>query len=160
MGISGVPSGEMTVSFRSGWVKYLKVAASSAGGAAVVLALFTLLQREPSEGFRLLAAWGPWPFVALVGLTIAGKFLSRMNDTVQGAFGAVVTTVQGGVDAQNKTADALTRLADQGNRRQEEIERLAVYAAQEFPLVHQRLDRQDEALRSIQEAVTGGERSR
>lgn len=165
MGLTGqigsVPKGGIAVSFRNGWVKHLKVALSSAGGVAVVLALFDLLQHEPTAGFGLLLSWGPWPFIALVALAILGKFLSRMNDTIQVTFGAVVTSAQQGAEAQAKgaeanarTADALSRLADQGGRHALEVERLTTYAVQEFPLVHERLDRQDEMLRQIHGLVS------
>jgi aldehyde:ferredoxin oxidoreductase len=49
----------------------------------------------------------------------------------------------------------LTRLADQGTREFEQVERLAIYAAQEFPGVYQRLDRQDEVLQELAHGVKG-----
>lgn len=147
--VAKIPSGEAEVGFREGWVKYLKVSLSSAGGAAVMIALFGMLQRQPVEGFGLLAAWGPWPFVVLLALAMLGRFMSRMNDTIQTTFSAVVTSVQQGSEAQAKTADALTRLAEQGGRHAEEVERVAIYAAQELGNIQKRFDRQEEMLNAI-----------
>lgn len=151
-GTMAVPKGEMTVSFRSGWVKYLRVALGSAGGAAAFLALVTVLEKQP-DGLRLLIAWGPWPVVGLVGLAFGGRFLSRINDSIQSAFGAVVNSVQQGAEAQmrsaeaqTKTADALSRLADQNGSQAEEMKRLTIFAAQEISGVYERFDRQDETL--------------
>jgi hypothetical protein len=154
--LAGAPQGEVSVRFRNGWVKNLRLVLTSAGGVALFLALFELLQRQPMEGFRLLTDWGPWPVVVLVALAIFGRFLSRMNDTVSVTFGAVVKGVQQGAEAQAKTADALTRLAEQGGRHAQEVERLTIYAAQEFPLLYERLDRQDAMLSAIHEIVRGG----
>ena len=153
IGLAEVPKGEMAASFRLGWLRHIRIALSSAGGAAVILALFELLQRQPIEGFRLLGLWGPWPIVALVALAFVGRFLSRMNDTIQTTFGAVVTSVHQGVDAQTKTADALSRLADQGGRQAEQVERLAIYATQEFPFVYERFDKQDAILTDLQSGM-------
>jgi hypothetical protein len=153
LGLKEVPKGELAASFRLGWLKHFRVVLSSAGGAAMVLGLFELLQRQPIEGFRLLSVWGPWPIVALVALAFIGRFLSRMNDTIQTTFGSVVISVHQGVDAQTKTADALSRLADQGGRQAEQVERLAIYATQEFPFVYERFDRQDEMLVSLDSSV-------
>lgn len=162
-GIADVSKGGVAVGFRNGWVRHVTVALSSAGGAAIVLAIFDLLQRQPSAGFGLLASWGPWPVVALVGLAFLGRFLSRMNDTIQVTFGAVVNSVQQSAEAQAKgaeanvkTADALSRLADQGGRHSLEVERLTTYAVQEFPLVHERLDKQDDMLRQIHGLLSKG----
>jgi hypothetical protein len=147
--------GEVHVGFRQGAVRHAKVALTSAGSAAIVFALFSLLQHRPAEGFGLLAAWGPWPIIALVALGIGGQFLNRINDTIQSAFGAVVTSVQQGAEAQGKTADALTRLADQGSRNAQEVERMSLYAAQEFPVLWERMDRVDSMLRDIHEKLSG-----
>lgn len=160
IGIVDAPKGEVVASFRRGWIRYLQVGLSSAGGAAIVLAIFELLQRQPTEGFRLLSVWGPWPVVVLVGLAILGQFLSRMNDTVQAAFTAVVSGVQDQAKASSRQADAsdrqataLTKLAEQGGQQAEEVRRLTIYAAQEFPSVYERFNQQDAALAKLTEAV-------
>jgi hypothetical protein len=145
LGSVRVPQGEAEVSFRGGWLKRFRVGLGSAGAAAVVIALFELLQRQP-EGFRLLGAWGPWPLVALVALGYAGHFLSRLSDSLQTTFSVVVQTAQQGAEAQSKIAEAVTGLATQGGKQAQEIQRLAIYAAQEFPGVYERLDMQDEVL--------------
>lgn len=141
------------MSFRSGWVKSARVALSSAGGMAVVLAVFDLLQHRPTEGFGLLTAWGPWPFLGLVGLALIGSWMNKMSTAMTSAFSAVVTSVQQGADAHTKTADALTRLAEQGTHQAERVERLSSYAAAEFPNVYERMDRQDRMLEAIHSAV-------
>ncbi|MDR3797976.1 MAG: hypothetical protein P4K93_07475 [Terracidiphilus sp.] len=151
---------EASVSFRRGWLRHLQLGLRSAGGAAIVLAIFELLQRQPIAGFGLLSVWGPWPVVVLVGLAIFGRFLSRMNDTIQAAFTAVVSSVQDQTqassrqaDASGRQADALTKLAEQGGQQAEEVRRLAIYAAQEFPSVYERFDRQDAVLEKVTDAV-------
>jgi hypothetical protein len=151
--LADTSKGEVAASFRLGWLRHVRVALSSAGGAAIILAVFELLQQQPLEGFRLLGLWGPWPIVALVALAFVGRFLSRMNDTIQTTFGAVVTSVHQGVEAQSKTADALSRLADQGGRQAEQVERLAIYATQEFPFVYERFDKQDAVLQDLQSGM-------
>lgn len=162
---------EIQASFRTGWVRYVRVALSSAGGVAVVIALFELLQRQPADGFRLLAVWGPWPLVVLVALGILGKFLSRLNDSLQTTFSAVVEGSRESAAAHTQTAQAVstlaeatTRLANQGGESAQEVRRLAIFAAQEFPSVYARLDRIDDAVagthRSVKELLhrAGNER--
>lgn len=156
LGLGGsVPSGEVSVSSRSGWLRHFKVALSSAGGAAAVIAVFSLLDKRPVEGFQLLGQWGPWPVIALVALVLVGGFMSRMNDTITTTFGAVVTSVQAQASASGKTADALTRLADQGGKQAEEVRRLAIYAAREFPAMYDRFDQLDTSISKLTEGVRG-----
>jgi len=167
IGISAVPASQVSLGFRRGWVRYLNVALSSAGGAALVFGVFELLRQQPAEGFGILSAWGPWPVVVLAGLAIAARGLSRLSDTLQTTLGSVVKSIEQGADAQQKmaeaqtrTADAMSRLGEQGWQHTEEIRRLAMYAAQEFPSVYERFDRQDAALGKLAEAITKlGERA-
>lgn len=144
---------EVEVTVRSGWFRHFRVALTSAGGTAVVLALFTLLQRQPVEGFRLLGAWGPWPVVALVALGFFGHVMSRFADSLQTWGTSVVDSLHQGTEAQTKTADALSRLAEQGGRQQEEVRRLAIYAGREFPLIYDRFDKQDVVLKEIGDSM-------
>lgn len=160
MSIPSVPSGEVGVAFRSGWIRHLRVALSSAGGVAVVLAIFGVLQKQPGAGFGLLASWGPWPILGLGVLWILGRFLSRTSDTIHTTLGGVVRSVQQSAEAQARmaeaggmTAEALSQLAAQGGRQAEEVKRLAIYAAQEFPGVYQRFDKQDTVLRELSESM-------
>jgi hypothetical protein len=147
LGLSGsVPSGEVAATFRSGWLRHFKLVLSSAGGAAAAIALMSLLEKQPAEGFKLLGQWGPWPVIALVALILVGGFMSRMNDTVSSTFAAVINSVERQAQASGKTADALTRLADQGGRQAEEVRRLTIFNAQEFPGIYSRFDKQDEVL--------------
>lgn len=151
LGLSGsLPSGEVVVGLRKGWLRYFKLALSSAGGAAAVLAIFTLLERQPVEGFRLLGAWGPWPVVIMLALLLAGGFISRLTDTIGTSFGAIVSSAQ-------QTAGALTRLAEQSGEQARETHRLAMFAAQESQSLYERLDRQDEVLQAIQDYLSKGE---
>jgi hypothetical protein len=153
--IQGASGGEVGVSFRSGWVRHLRLVLSSAGGAAIVLGLFSLIRQQPAGSFQLLIAWGPWPVIGLVGLAILGKFLQRIADSIQSAFTAVVESSQLGAEAQGKTADALAQLAEQGGRHYQEVQRLAIYAAQEMSHISERMDDQDEMLRSIASNLKG-----
>lgn len=147
IGVVSTPKGELELGLRRGWVQHLKLALSGAGGAAVVLAAFELLQREPQAGFGLLTSWGPWPIVILViVIGVFGPFLRRINDTIGSSFEAVVVGVRQGAEAHTKTAEALTKLADQGTRQVLEVERLATFSAQSVPIMLERLDLQDEKL--------------
>jgi len=152
---------EIQARFRAGWVQYAAVTLGGAGGIAVVLAVFNLLQKQPADGFKLLVAWGPYPFIILVGLAIVGKFLSRLSDSLQTTFSAVVESSQQSASAHTETAkavttlaDATTRLAEQGGHSADEVRRLAIFAAQEFPSVYERFDRTDAALGKLTGAVT------
>jgi hypothetical protein len=153
IGLNEVPKGEVAASFRGGWLRHFRVALSSAGGAAVVVGIFELLQRQPIEGFRLLGVWGPWPIVALVALAFGGRFMSRLSDSLQTAFSALVSSAQQQAQASDRQANALSKLADQGGQQAEEVRRLAIYAAQEFPSVYERFNRQDEVLANVADAV-------
>lgn len=146
LGHASVPSGEVTASFRAGWVKRFRLVLSSAGGAALVLGVFSLFEKQPGESFRLLGAWGPWPVIALVALMLLGSFLSKISEIIQTAFGAIVTSSQRQADSGAKMADAVSQLAEQGGKQVQEVQRLAIYAAQEFPTIYARLDRQDAVL--------------
>lgn len=158
LGLSGsVPSGEMAASFKGGWIRHFKLALSSAGGAAVAIAVFSLLERQPAEGFKLLGQWGPWPVLGLVGLLIGSSFLSRINETIGTSFGAVVTSVQQQAAASRVHAEALMKLADQSGEQARETHRLAMFAAQESQNLLERLDQQDDVLNAIKiHLVKGG----
>jgi hypothetical protein len=156
LGLSGgIPSGEVSATIKTGWLRHFKVVLGSAGGAAVMIAIFELLQKEPVEGFKLLGQWGPWPVIVLVALVMAGSFFSKLNETISTSFSAIVTTAQQGVEAQSKQAEALNRLADQGSRQAEEVRRLAIYAAREFPAMYDRFNQLDAAIATLTEGVKG-----
>lgn len=144
---------EVSVGFRRGWFRHIRVALSSAGWLAVIVAAIKLLALRPTEGFGLLGQWGPWPIIAIVCVVLLGHFLSRLTDAVQVSFSSMVKSAEAGAAAHNRTADALTQLAEQGGRQAEEVRRLAIYAAREFPSVYERLDRQDEVLSTITAVV-------
>ncbi len=163
LGLSaGSPSGQVSGTTGSGRLRHFKVALSSAGGAAIVLAAFELLQKEPVEGFKLLGQWGPWPVIVLVALVMAGSFFSKLNETISTSFGAIVVSAQQGVEAQSrgveaqsKMAEAVSRLADQGNKQSEEVRRLAIYAAREFPAMYDRFNQLDASIAKLTDGVKG-----
>ena len=119
----------------------------------MIVAAIELLERQPRAGFNLLAQWGPWPIVALTLAAILGSFLARLNETVSATFSSIVDSAKEGVQAQGRMADAVTKLAEQGGRQSEEVRRLAIYAAREFPGVYERLDKQDLVLDEVLVAV-------
>jgi hypothetical protein len=141
--------------FRSGWLKHLRIVLGGAGGAAIVLGCFEVLKSEPAQAFSLLQSYGPASLIAVVAIFVTGRFLEGLNATVRESFNMVASGVQTSAEASSRTADALTRLADQGTRQAEQVERLAIYAASEFPGLYERLDRQDEVLRDLAAGVKG-----
>jgi hypothetical protein len=124
-----------------------------AGMLAVVDGAYQVLKAEPEQGFKLLEAWGPAFLISIVAIFVMGKFLEGINVTVSRSFEALAQGVSTSAEAAGKTAEALTMLADQGSRQAEETRRLVLYAAQEFPPLYERLDRQDEAMRQQSEAL-------
>jgi hypothetical protein len=150
---AGATKAELALAFRAGWLKHVGVALGGASGAAIVLGAYQILRSEPEKSFALLEAWGPVFLVAIVAIFVVGKFLDGLNATVRESFTVIASGLQDSAAAAGRTADALTRLADQGGRQAEQVERLAIYAAQEFPQVYERFDRQDAALGKLAESV-------
>jgi hypothetical protein len=146
--------GEVSATFRGGWFRTIRIVLGSAGGAAVILAIGTLVKEQPDQWFHLLMQWGPWPIIVLVALGFLGHFLSGLNDTIRSAFSNVVSGVQEGVSAHTRTADALTRLAERQDRHAQEVERLATYAAQEVTGICERMDTQDSMLVDIKNMLS------
>jgi hypothetical protein len=114
---------------------------------------YEVLRAQPDRAFGLLEAWGPFFLIALVAILVLGKFLEGTNQTVRESFGVVAEAVKSSADAAARTADALTRLADQGGRQAEQVERLAIYSAQEFPRVYERFDAQDALLKGLASSI-------
>lgn len=146
---------EAKASFRAGWLKHIGVVLGGASGTAIVLGGYDILRSEPAQAFDLLRAWGPAFLLAMLAMFILGKFLDGLNSTVRESFSVVAGGVKASAEASSRTADALTRLADQGTRQAEQVERLAIYAASEFPGLYERLDRQDEVLRDLASSMKG-----
>ena len=155
LGGSGRPKLEAQVALRTGPFRHVGVAVAGAGGAALILGAFELLKAQPDKSFQLLQLWGPAFLVAMLAIAVAGKFLDGLLLTVRESFSVVANSVHDSAEAAGRQADALTRLADQGSRQTEEIQRLAIYSAQEFPGVYERFDRQDETLSKLATSVTG-----
>lgn len=132
---------------RSGWLKHMGTAITGASGAAIVLGGYEVLTSQPERAFALLQAWGPAFLIAVIALFLIA--------TIRESFSMVASGVQMSATAAGRTADALTRLAEQGGRQSEQVERLAIYAAQEFPGVYERLDRQDDVLLELVEGMKG-----
>lgn len=150
---ASLTSGQAGTGTKGAWAKGFRIALGSGGGAAIVFALFDLIRNRPGESFQLLNSWGPWPVIALVAMVLVGMFLSRINETISTAFSAIVSSSQEQAQSMGKLADAVSRVADQGNKQAQEVQRLALYAAQEFPGVYERLDSQDKVLGEIAETV-------
>jgi hypothetical protein len=112
-----------------------------------------LIQRQPVEGFQLLTSWGPWPVVAIIALALLAPFFSRLLDIISTSFNSIVTSTHQTAEAQTKMANATSDLAEQGKRQFEEVERMAIYAAREFPSVYERFDQQDQVLQSLSNSV-------
>jgi hypothetical protein len=150
---TGIPRTEVAFGFRGGWLKHAGVAIGGASGAAVVLGAYEVLRAQPDRAFALLQGWGPAFLVAIVALFIVGKFLEGLNATVRESFSVVASGVHCSAEAQGRTAEALTRLAEQGGEQARETQRLATFAAQESQSVYERLDQQDEVLSQLMESV-------
>jgi hypothetical protein len=144
---------EVAVGFRGGWFRHISMAIGGASGAAVALGGYEVLRSQPARAFALLQGWGPTFLLVLVALLIVGKFLDGLNQTVRESFSVMASGVQSSAQAANRQADALGRLADQGNKQAEEVRRLAIYAAQEFPGVYDRFDKQDAVLAALTQEV-------
>ena len=143
---AGVRQTEVRVGLRTGWLRHVGVAVGGASGAAIVLGGYEVLRSQPDKSFQLLQVWGPAFLVAMVAIMVFGRLLEGLIQAIRDSFGMVATSVHDSADAASRTADALTRLADQGGKQAQEVQRLAIYAAQEFPGLYTRLDRQDEIL--------------
>lgn len=148
----GSPS-EVSVGFRRGRFRHVRIALASAGWLAVIVASIKLLAERPREGFGLLAQWGPWPILALVAICFVGGFLASLNETVRMSFSSMVESARDGAQAQARMADAVTQLAKQGGRQAEETRRLAIYAGRELGAISERMDKQDAAMGRIEAAV-------
>lgn len=157
LGLAGLnaPKADIDMGFRTGWLKHVALVMGGAGGVAIVLGVFKLLDTQPDKSFALLQSWGPNTLLCLVGILAIGKLFEGLNTTVRESFTIVASGVKSAAESQGRTADALTRLADQGSRQAEQVERLAIYAAQEFPGLYERLDKQDDALRELASGVKG-----
>lgn len=146
LGLQAAPKTDIQVGFRSGWLKHIGVVIGGASGAAVVLGGYEVLRSQPERAFGLLQVWGPSSLLAMVAILVLGKFLEGLNSTVRESFSIVASGVHSSAEAAGRTADALTRLAEQGGKQAQEVQRLAIYASQEFPGLYERLDRQDEVM--------------
>lgn len=148
-----IPRAQLALGFRSGWLKHVGVMVGGASGAAVVLGAYEVLRSEPARAFDLLQGWGPAFLLGMLGMVIGGKFLEGLNQTVKESFSMVASGVQSSAEAQGRTAEALTRLAEQGGEQSRETQRLAMFAAQESQSVYERLDRQDEVLGKLMKSM-------
>jgi hypothetical protein len=136
-------------------MRHFGAAITGASGAAVVLGGYEVLTTQPERAFTLLQAWGPAFLVSIMAMFVGGRFLDGLNSTVRESFGQMASNAKLSAEAAAKTAQALTQLAEQGNHQAEETRRLAIYAAQEFQPLYERMDKQDEALREIVHSVRG-----
>jgi hypothetical protein len=148
------PEGKLKLRVKTAWLRGLLVLGAGAGGSmALGLGVIQALAKNPGEGFGLLKAWGPWALIVGFVVWVIWKIVVEAISVVRDGMNAWVKTAEKGADAQTRTADALTKLADQGGRSAEEVKRLTVYAAQEFPCVYQRFDAQDAMLKQSNDAL-------
>jgi hypothetical protein len=155
LGREGSPTADVKVGFRTGWFRHIGVAIGGASGAAAVLGGYEVLKAQPNQAFALLQGWGPTFLISILAIFVVGKFLDGLQETVRASFNVVAQGVTSSAMASGRTADALTRLADQGGKQHEEVRRLAIYAAREFPAVYERFDQLDAALKELTEGVKG-----
>jgi hypothetical protein len=144
---------DVSVGFRYGWLKHIGMVFGGGFGAAVVVGAYEILGSQPERAFGLLQSWGPAFLLAIFALYLVGRFLDGLSAMAREGISVVVGSMKSNAEAQGRTADALTRLADQGSRQFEQVERLAIYAASEFPGVYTRLDSQDKVLEGIAQSV-------
>ena len=131
----------------------LAIGIGAGGSLAVVGGLLKLLGDDPKEGLGLLKAWGPWALVVALAMLLAWKLSTQAIGVVKVGVESFMRTSERQAVASEGQALALTKLADQGGRNAEEVRRLAIYAAQEFPSVYARLDKQDAMLATNHEAT-------
>lgn len=155
IGRQNTSGAEVRVGFRGGLFRVIEVGVGGLGVLGLGALGLKVLNAQPAQGFGLLKAWGPWPFVALVFLAIAGHFVNGLGDGVHTTFTSLVESSRQGAEAHTRTADALAKLAEQGGRQAEEVRRLAVYAGRELGLISERMDRQDAVMDRIASAVQG-----
>jgi hypothetical protein len=153
------PAADIRVGFRTGWFRHIGVTLAGASGAAAVVGTIEVFKAEPAQAIALLQSWGPSFLLVLVALFLGGKFLdglvTGMQTTVSENSKLLAGALTASAEASGRTADALTQLANQGNRQAEQVERLAIYAASEFPGVYDRFDRQDEVLKEMANSIKG-----
>jgi hypothetical protein len=147
-------SSRVKIVFQRSWFKGVMVFSFGVGTVlAIVMATFQMLQKQPAEAFSLLKSWGPWFLIAGLAMYLFTQLMSEGIQGVRESFKESTAAQLASAEAQGRTADALTRLADQGSRSADEIKRLTMYAAQEFPSIYGRFDRQDVELEKITSAL-------
>ncbi len=148
------PEGSLRLRVNSSWLKGLLVLGMGAGGSmALGVGALQMLSKDPREGIGLLKSWGPWAIIVFFVVFFVWKVAMEGIGVARDGMNAWVRTAEKGADAQTRTADALTILAEQGGRSAEEVRRLTVYAAQEFPNVYARFDSQDAMLKQNSDAL-------
>ena len=148
--------GRLRMKIKTGWFKgALVLGIGAGGGLGLMVELSQVFAHDPREGFDLLKSWGPWALVVGLVVWLVYQLASKSIDTARDAMNAWVGTAKTQAEASTRTADALTRLAQQGGQSAEEVRRLNIYAAQEFPSIYLRFDKQDDALDEIKSAVRG-----
>lgn len=148
-GQHGGKSAEVRVGFRKGFIRWVEIGIGSLGALGLGALGLKLLQAQPDQGFGLLKAWGPWPFLAMVLLAISGHVLNSLGDTIRTAFANLVESSAQSASAQQRMAEAMGRIAEKDDRQLQEIQTLAAYTAQQSERLHRRHDETDEMLRAI-----------
>jgi hypothetical protein len=162
MGQGGSGLGELRVGFRKGCLRYIGVVTAGGTGMAICLGAYDVLKNQPAQSFTLLHDWGPAFLICMLLVIFGSKSLDGLVLAVRESFTSIAAAVQNQAetngrmaDASTKTADALTRLAEQGGKQFEEVRRLSIYAAQEISGVYERFDRTDAALLALASSVKG-----
>jgi len=146
--------GKLELQVRTGWLRGMLVMGFGAGGGiAAGWGLLELVSHDPKEGFALLKVWGPWAIVVVFAMFVVWKLSAELISLARVMMNAWVSTSERQAVSSEVQATALTKLAEQGGRQGEEVKRLAVYAAREFPTVYERMDRQDTMLQSNHDAT-------
>jgi hypothetical protein len=120
------------------WMRHMVVPGVLAAVLAITAQFFRLMNAQPKEGLELLEHWGPNFLLGILIVAIVGGLLSQ-----------VVEISRDGVSAQNKMAEAMTRVAEKDDRQLQEIQTLAAYNAQESTRMHQRFDSTERLLLHI-----------
>jgi hypothetical protein len=153
LGSGATPKAEVRASFRAGWFQNVRVMVYGAGSAALTLGAYEIFRSQPDRSFALLQTWGPAFLVAMVAILVFGKIAEIFVQAMRESFGSLAESVRDSARSGDRTADALTRVADMGGEQARETQRLAMFAAQNSQEVYERLDRQDTVLDGLVESV-------
>jgi uncharacterized protein YacL len=140
LGSYGEGATSIRVGMRSGILRYASVALGGVGTVGVVLAAFSILQRQPKEAFQLLGNWGVWWIVTLV----LGYFAFTLAMKAVDHLGRLASGVQ-------DTAVAMTRLAEKDDRERDRMITETAYVGQKVRAMAESMERIERHLLGRQE---------